>query len=248
MLKNKIDVNNEISYFYPADQIIADILARLDKLESINQSQIGLEKWFNINNKYKNQEIVQLGSKIWGLAGSIVNIADYPTAFANSGAEDLGNGTFRIPQMFDGTIRNIARESQRELGSYEEDDFKGHTHTIAEHSHSVPAHAHGIADIIGNFKVGGSENGGPDNAETHASGGFSLVDEGWGKLLAPTNRQDGRRSFNFSSHRAGVTATNNDGAGNTGSAGAGSTSSTGGTETRMKNTAGQWYLLLKIDI
>ncbi len=26
------------------------------------------------------------------------------------------------------------------------------------------------------------------------------------------------------------------------------TSSTGGAETRMKNTAGQWYLLLKIDI
>lgn len=26
------------------------------------------------------------------------------------------------------------------------------------------------------------------------------------------------------------------------------TISTGGTETRMKNTAGQWYLLLKIDI
>lgn len=46
-------------------------------------SCLGTEKYFNIDNKYKNQDIIKLGVKTYGLAGAIVKISDYPIAFQN---------------------------------------------------------------------------------------------------------------------------------------------------------------------
>ncbi|MDR2008723.1 MAG: hypothetical protein LBQ34_07120, partial [Alphaproteobacteria bacterium] len=67
---------------------------------------MGREKYFNSDNTYKDQDVIKLGAKTYGLAGAIVNINDYPIAFKNCKAIDLGDGTFKIPEMFDGTIRH----------------------------------------------------------------------------------------------------------------------------------------------
>ncbi|MDR0484169.1 MAG: hypothetical protein LBH40_02685 [Alphaproteobacteria bacterium] len=42
--------------------------------------------------------------------------------------------------MFDGTIRHIAENNPRELGTYEEDDFKSHNHDM-QHDHDM-SHEH----------------------------------------------------------------------------------------------------------
>jgi hypothetical protein len=106
-------------------------------------SILGREKYFNTDNTYKDQDIIKLGVKTYGLAGAIVNISDYPIAFKNCNATDLGDGTFKIPEMFDGTIRHLPKGNARNLGTYEADDFKAHGHDIT-HTHDM-AHDHDMS-------------------------------------------------------------------------------------------------------
>ena len=110
-------------------------------------SCVGVEKHFNTSNEYKDQDLLTIGVKTYGLAGSIVKIADYPIAFKNCGAVDRGDGTFEIPKFYDGTIRHLEKGNSRALGSYEADDLKSHAHDMSHdhdmgHQHNVP-HDHG---------------------------------------------------------------------------------------------------------
>ncbi|MDR2007597.1 MAG: hypothetical protein LBQ34_01325 [Alphaproteobacteria bacterium] len=184
-------------------------------------SIVGREKYFNTDNSYKDADIIKLGYKTYGLAGAIVNIADYETAFKNCNALDLGDGTFKIPEMFDGTIRHIPRNSTRELGTYETDDFKAHGHDMT-HTHSM-AHDH---DMSHQHFYSRYEN---------ARGGFYN-----GSYWTPT--------YTDQQTWGGRDRTGGSSAGNTGGSSITTTGNTGSIETRMKNTSGQWYLLLSIDI
>ncbi|MDR0484063.1 MAG: hypothetical protein LBH40_02130 [Alphaproteobacteria bacterium] len=48
-----------------------------NKIDFVN-SIVGREKYFNTDNNYKDQDIIKLGVKTYGLAGTIVSINDYP--------------------------------------------------------------------------------------------------------------------------------------------------------------------------
>ncbi|MDR0483747.1 MAG: hypothetical protein LBH40_00505 [Alphaproteobacteria bacterium] len=53
--------------------------------------------------------------------------------------------------MFDGTIRHLPKDNPRELGTYEEDNFKSHNHTQENHTHSLP-------NITGEFVISSDVN------------------------------------------------------------------------------------------
>ena len=177
---------------------------------------------------------------------NIVYIDDYPLLFKVLHAEDRGDGTFAMPDFYDGTLRHIRYGDTRELGSFEMDAMESHVHSNT-HGHSENAHSHPINDIKGGFNYNKSTNG-FYIGDMNISGAFFTSNVGNGGIVAKTSAGTlDRGQYNFSSHRAGVTATNNATAtiNNTTI-----TTDTGtgkqATETRMKNTAGQWYILAKV--
>ncbi len=179
------------------------------------ESSVGIEKWFNKDNKYKDQNLVNIGIKTYALMdkSNILKIVDFPILFKNLNVVDNGDGTFTMPDVYDGTIRQVNKGSLRKLGSYEEDDIK--------------YHHHGIPDIKGLCNL-------YDRCDNWFSGAFTKHSR-WstGAMHGGGGGNDQfMTQISFSSYKAGVE----------------NTYSFGGTETRMKNTAGQWYVLANFKI
>lgn len=181
--------------------------------KDIVESSVGIEKWFNTDNKYKDKNIVKIGIKTYALMDSsnILKISDYPLLFKNSGAIDKGNGTFATPNFFDGTTRHLPKGNTRKLGTFENDAIKEHNH--------------GLPNITGEFCI-------VDHGDRNVKGAFYKHNRWASYIKDSPNADDWMSTVSFSSHRAGVTNTYNNGI----------------FETRMKNTAGQWYILANIDI
>jgi hypothetical protein len=207
------------------------LLERVEILENTNtalmKSKVGIDTWFNTNNTNKGEKLLTIGIQTWGLMeeGNFVSIEEFQDAFKNSKAVDRGDGTFQVPIMHDGTIRNIKSANTRELGSFEADDLKAHEHGMAHdhdmwHDHDM-SHQHGEKGFIGYNNgdgVGISFDGGSNR-------GSQTDRTTWGGR----DRTGGSRDRTSGASKS-------------------VTDNTGGAETRMKNTAGQWYMLLKINI
>jgi hypothetical protein len=168
----------------------------IDSLSSF----IGVERYFNIDNNYKDQPLLTKGIKTYGLVGSIFSISEYPLAFSNSNSVDNGDGTFTISNIFDGTIRHIKTGSARSLGTYEEDAMQ---------------------NITGEFNVRSNLGDGG----LYGSGAFTAGDTGSTGGLSSPVIEGVTITYTMDASKVVRTA----------------------VETRMKNTAGQWYLLVKID-
>ncbi len=214
-------------------------------IEDQIESMVGIDKWFNTDNQHKNQEIVKTGGanfrKTWLLMDSnnIVYIDDYPLLFEVLQAEDRGDGTFAMPDFHDGTLRHIRVGDTRELGTFEMDAMQSHVHSNT-HSHTENAHNHPINDIKGGV---GSWQASFIN---HNTGAFK-DEEGASLKFGGSGNSEWSSWASFSSHRAGVTATNN----TTATINNTTITTDSGTgkqaqETRMKNTSGQWYILAKV--
>ncbi len=122
----------------------------------------------------------------------------------------------------DSTIKNLKSDNTRELVSYEADDLKAHEHDMTQ-DHDM-THDHDMS-----------------HQHRYRHNLASEWVEGGGGGLGARNAEDrdtwgGRdRTGGSSKARTGYSSKAN-------------TGSTGGSETRMKNTAGEWYMLLKINI
>ena len=154
-------------------------------------------------------------------SNNILYIDDYPLLFEVLKAEDRGDGTFAMPDFYDGTLRHIRYGDTRELGSFEMDAMESHVHSNT-HGHSANPHDHDMAhqhDYWWNeYKTQVCEMG-------HA----------WNRGWLKTKTTGGRdRTDNQTVVINNTTITTDTGTGKQ------------ATETRMKNTAGQWYILAKV--
>ena len=215
-------------------------------IEDQIESMVGIDKWFNTENIHKDEVIIKTGGsnfrKTWALMDSknILYIDDYPLLFEVLKAEDRGDGTFAMPDFYDGTLRHIRYGDSRELGTFEEDAMQSHVHSNT-HNHTANAHSHPINDIVGS-------SGTWVGFEAVGSGAFRGITDG--SHFSGTwngNPHATKARFDFSSHRAGVKATNNttstiNNTTITTDTGTGKSAN----ETRMKNTSGQWYILAKV--
>ena len=247
-LENKIaQLNNNL------ENVIVDlglVNSQVEKLQQTIEDQIesmvGIDKWFNTENIHKDEVIIKTGGsnfrKTWALMDSknILYIDDYPLLFEVLKAEDRGDGTFAMPDFYDGTLRHIRYGDSRELGTFETDAMQSHVHSNT-HNHTANAHSHPINDIRGLFEV-------RNHKENYSSGAFYIENtgDGYGSCVGGQPNLGTIRHI-FSSHRAGVTATNNttstiNNTTITTDTGTGKSSN----ETRMKNTSGQWYILAKV--
>ena len=203
-------------------------------------SMVGIDKWFNTDNIHKNEVIIKTGGanfrKTWALMDSnnILYIDDYPLLFEVLKAEDRGDGTFAMPDFYDGTLRHIRYGDARELGSFEDDSMESHVHsnthghTSNPHSHTSNPHDHDMShqhNYKGTYSLG--NNPGPAG-----NGNYWSISE-------TTGGRDRTNQQAVAINSATVTINNTTITTDTG---------TGkqATETRMKNTAGQWYILAKV--
>ena len=196
-------------------------------IEDQIESMVGIDKWFNTDNQHKNQEIVKTGGanfrKTWLLMDSnnIVYIDDYPLLFEVLKAQDRGDGTFAMPDFYDGTLRHIRVGDTRELGTFEMDAMQSHVHSNT-HSHTANPHDH-------------------DMAHQHdywvRSNNYELAQQGsyWGRARNGSQTTGGRdRTDKQTVSINNSTITTDSGTGKQ------------AQETRMKNTSGQWYILAKV--
>ncbi len=214
------------------------------------ESCVGIEKLFNTDNSHKDKNILNIGVKIYALMdeSNILLIKDYPILFRNIKGVDRGDGTFAMPKFHDGTIRHVKKNSNRGLGSFEEDTLQTHTHSNT-HRHMMHPHHHPIDDIRGSFGSVPFFLG--DGVIRGSNGGF-FIEGDLGLTNIFVNNSLGNRNVNrtvFSSHKAGVKTTNME----TSTMSDTSITTDEGNarkseETRMKNTSGQWYLLAKINM
>ena len=214
-------------------------------IEDQISSMIGIDKWFNTDNQHKDQEIVKTGGanfrKTWALMDSknILYIDDYPLLFEVLKAEDRGDGTFAMPDFHDGTLRHIRYGDSRELGTFEDDAMQGHTHNNT-HAHSSPTHNHTANAITGNFTSPAMEFN-----EWFASGCLRMDKrETQKRMYFAAITRDGSMCnivFNATPVIQNSTAIINETTIKT-DTGTGKSAN----ETRMKNTAGQWYILAKV--
>ena len=178
---------------------------------------------------------------------NILYIDDYPLLFKVLHAEDRGDGTFAMPDFYDGTLRHIRYGDARELGTFETDAMEIHSHSNT-HNHTSNPHNHFFRDSFGgNMYMGDQKVMGKE--QMGASGIFKVVDQGYDRPAI---------SWTTSSWRGGIFAINRDAQGikegttdnNITINNTTITTDTGtgkqATETRMKNTAGQWYILAKV--
>jgi microcystin-dependent protein len=138
--------------------------------------------------------------------GAEVSRTTYARLFSKIGTKyGVGDGssTFNLP--------NFTNRVPRGAGSLiadaekQEDGIKEHLHTAITNTSIINAgnHTHPIADIRGNLSLG-------DSYVSLASGGFRVAN--YKNLRAGSNQAfDAHNDFTFSSHDAGVTATNTGG-------------------------------------
>ena len=194
-------------------------------------SGVATDLKFNVDNKFKDALFIDDGMYRWVLCnGQQANKVDYVDYCNKLG---ITADTFNFPNFVDGTIRNLPAGSTRLLGSFELDAMQSHTHSNT--------HAHGINDIVGAFDSQKKDSNMQNNV-TNTSGGFRTFNSGNNTAHYLNQTFVGATPFErveFSSHRAGVTATNN--ATITTDAGTGRLAE----ETRMKNVAVQIYIKAK---
>ncbi len=173
-------------------------------------SSVGIDKWFNIDGRYKDQDLVKIGIKTYALMDSsnILKIKDFPILFKNLNVPDLGDGTFKMPNFYDGTLRQIKKGSKRELGSYEEDAMQK---------------VYGSVDCITYVDLS------KPRKVVETSG---MVKESLKTIYKDATRHGG--SINW--WKESTVSFDN------------SNICRVAEETRMKNTAGQWYVLAQLDM
>ncbi len=232
------------------------ILSRVEKLEvdksKLIEASVGIDKWFNTDNSYRDQNIVTIGIKTWALMdeSNILSIADYPILFRNIKGVDRGDGTFAMTKFYNGTTRHMHKGSGRILGCYEEDSLQAHTHSNT-HRHMMHPHNHPIDDIRGEFGIGQAHGRQMEFSDLWAQGAFARMNGGWKSHVISWNYYGAWECghYEFSSHGAGVKTTNmatstmHDTSITTDEGNARKSE-----ETRMKNTSGQWYILAKVNI
>ena len=154
-------------------------------------------------------------------SNNILYIDDYPLLFEVLKAEDRDDGTFAMPDFYDGTLRHIRYGDTCALGSFEMDAMESHSHSNT-HSHSANPHDHYMAHQHNYWERWNS---------------YELVSQGsfWGRARVDTTTTGGRdRNDKQTVVINNATITTDSGTGKQ------------ATETRMKNTAGQWYMLAKV--
>ena len=210
---NNIEVFLEEKSFATVDSV-QRLLARVEALENTNEglkkSKVGIDTWFNTNNKHKGVKVLTVGIHTWLLMeeGHIAKISDYPLMFKNCGAVDKGDGTFQVPFMKDGTIRHIPSSDSRALGSYQEDAMQKMTGTIDA---EIQVYNPGNNSLTG-VKTGVFKKGYRVRQNGFAGGAYQA--------------NYGQYHYDFDNSQQVRTD----------------------TENRMKNTAGQWYMLAKMEI
>ncbi len=201
-----VDVNEQV---FATIDMMNRLLDRVESLEQnkkdLVEASVGIEKWFNTEDKYKDQDIVQVGIKTYALMDStnILNITDYPILFKNIGAVDRGDGTFAMPNFYDGTTRHLPKGSSRVLGNFEDDAMQRITGELGT--------AAGWGNSDEQFEKGAIKR--------KLTGGNSFYQPG-------VNLSSTKFAIDFDNSRVAKTDEK---------------------ETRMKNTAGQWYMLAKMD-
>ncbi len=204
----EIKINEQV---FATVDMVNRLIYRVDKIENNSKklitSSVGVEKWFNTEDKYKDQDIVEIGIKTYALMDSsnILNIADYPMLFKNIGGVDRGDGTFAMPNFYDGTTRHLPKGSSRDLGSFEDDAMQRMMGELA------------ISTLTGII----------NGSTSIVTGVFKR-----GKILGRVPTTENNPNFTgflveFDNSRVAKTDEK---------------------ETRMKNTAGQWYILAKINV
>ncbi len=234
-LENKVE-----SFSNKLEMVIAKLaeqeVQQQKTIEDQIESMVGIDKWFNTDNQHKDQEIVKTGGanfrKTWLLMDSknIVYIDDYPLLFQVLKAEDRGDGTFAMPDFYDGTLRHIRYGDSRELGTFEEDamqklgltatttiDNKIGLKTTNAGDHTHPMTYTDISDVY----------------RDKANNNDSLQDPAWGGYGGVNTGHGGNHTHNIEDHSHKAITTVN-------------STAKQATETRMKNTAGQWYILASI--
>ena len=145
--------------------------------------------------------------------------------FKNLKAVDRGDGTFALAQFHDGTLRHLAKGNSRTLGSFEDDAMQKHIHNSPPHSHTANSHDHDMAHQH-DYKAGNKHY----EQSWSASGGFWSVVDFWGHTTTGGRNRTDSQTVTINN----TTITLDEGTGKK------------AEETRMKNTAGQWYILAKV--
>ena len=228
-IRNKhIILTQEKGFDYKVSYDALLSLLKYDIMYAQFLSGVATDLKFNVDNTLRDALFIDDGMYKWVLCnGQKANKVDY-VDYCNS--LGITAETFNFPNFVDGTIRNLPAGSSRELGSFELDAMQSHAHSNT--------HAHGINDIRGEFRSHGKAYS-DDDVLFQGSGSFEIIKEGGDIGVAGTSAHPRNSLIKFSSHRAGVTATNN--ATITTDAGTGRQAE----ETRMKNVAVQIYIKAK---
>ena len=160
---------------------------------------------------------------------NILPIADYPILFKNLKAVDRGDGTFAVTTFYDGTLRHLAKGNARALGSFEDDAMQKHTHNNT-HGHTANPHDHDMShqhNYTVRKELARACNGGWDASFTYKNNAW--FDD---TTIATTGGRNRTDAQTVTINNTTITTDSGDGK--------------QAEETRMKNTAGQWYILAKV--
>lgn len=228
-------------------------------LKDYLKSKIG-DLHINTNNKYRDQAKFNDGYlESLMLNGQTVNKKDYPELFTALGVTAESYSLPNYGQEGGCALRHVAQGSGRALNSYEADELKSHPHLVNLNLETetfnlvIPPHFHGMPDITGSF-WGCGENfpvkDGQGQPVSNGNGAFWTTDS---NRFGLAGGDWDNCEYHFSSHRAGVTRTDDGGSTSLPitvkiKPFSGNTVATGGSETRMKNVAVQCYIIAKVII